>query len=214
MKAWHESCSFLTTPCNTLHVSSTPRLAMRPMLQHASRLLFEHAASLISPKTGKRTFGLLVQSATRSSSVCFRCQFRASSLWDGRSPRFQIPSGNPSIYVPNQPFSSSRIQLEKPSDPSQPTKSETSPQTTPPPPSSETPVPPKNEPTVSRVPQEDLPSHREGQRWNLSKRLTEIMDELLPKLAVVTQKVNNYTGTDYSGIEALRQAIKEQGMVF
>jgi sensitive to high expression protein 9 len=40
------------------------------------------------------------------------------------------------------------------------------------------------------------------------------MDELLPKLAVVTQKVNNYTGTDYSGIEALRQAIKEQGMVF
>lgn len=39
------------------------------------------------------------------------------------------------------------------------------------------------------------------------------MDELLPKLAVVTQKVNNYTGTDYSGIEALRQAIKEQEQV-
>lgn len=124
-----------------------------------------------------------------------------------------MPSGNSLIYVPNQPFSSSRILLEKSSDPSQPTKSETSPQTTPPLPSSEAPVPPKNEPTVSRVPQEDLPSHREGQRWNLSKRLTEIMDELLPKLAVVTQKVNNYTGTDYSGIEALRRAIKEQEQV-
>ena len=195
-------------------MSSTPRLAMRPMLQHASRSFFEHATSLISPKTGKRTFGLLVQSATRSSSVCVRCQFRASSLWDGRSPRFQMPSGNPSIYVPNQPFSSSRTLSEKPSDPSQPTKPEISPQTTPLPPSLEAPVPPKSEPTVSRVPQEDLPSHREGQRWNLSKQLTEIMDELLPKLAVVTQKVNNYTGTDYSGIEALRQAIKEQGMVF
>lgn len=39
------------------------------------------------------------------------------------------------------------------------------------------------------------------------------MDEILPKLAVVTQKVNNYTGTDYSGIEALRRAIKEQEQV-
>jgi sensitive to high expression protein 9 len=38
------------------------------------------------------------------------------------------------------------------------------------------------------------------------------MDELLPKLALVTQKVNNYTGTDYSGIEALRREIREQGM--
>jgi sensitive to high expression protein 9 len=35
------------------------------------------------------------------------------------------------------------------------------------------------------------------------------MDELLPKLAEVTQKVNTYTGTDYSGIEALRREIKE-----
>jgi len=64
---------------------------------------------------------------------------------------------------------------------------------------------------VARVPDEELPSHRERQRWNLSKRLSDAMDELLPKLAVVTQKVNTYTGTDYSGIEALRKEIKEQG---
>jgi sensitive to high expression protein 9 len=37
------------------------------------------------------------------------------------------------------------------------------------------------------------------------------MDEVLPKLALVTQKVNTYTGTDYSGVEALRREIKEQG---
>ncbi|KAJ9669595.1 sensitivity to high expression protein she9 [Coniosporium apollinis] len=36
------------------------------------------------------------------------------------------------------------------------------------------------------------------------------MDELLPKLAIVGQKVNTFTGTDYSGIEALRREIKEQ----
>ncbi|KAL5117919.1 sensitivity to high expression protein she9 [Pleosporales sp. CAS-2024a] len=63
---------------------------------------------------------------------------------------------------------------------------------------------------IQRVPDEHLPSHRERQRWDLSKRLSELMDEVLPKLAVVTQKVNTYTGTDYSGVEALRREIKEQ----
>jgi len=64
---------------------------------------------------------------------------------------------------------------------------------------------------IRRVPDEHLPSHRERQRWDFSKRFSEIMDDMLPKLAVVTQKVNSYTGTDYSGVEALRREIKEQG---
>lgn len=65
---------------------------------------------------------------------------------------------------------------------------------------------------IARVPDEHLPSHRERQRWGLSKRFNRAMDELLPKIAVVTQKVNTYTGTDYSGVAALREEIKEQGM--
>ncbi|KAJ4379713.1 sensitivity to high expression protein she9 [Didymella sp. IMI 355093] len=63
---------------------------------------------------------------------------------------------------------------------------------------------------VNRVPDEQLPSHQERQRSNLEKRFTALMDELLPKIAVVTQKVNTYTGTDYSGVEALRREIQEQ----
>lgn len=63
---------------------------------------------------------------------------------------------------------------------------------------------------IARVPDEQLPSHRERQRWSLSKRLSDAMDNLLPKLALVTQKVNTYTGTDYSGVEALRREIQEQ----
>ena len=72
---------------------------------------------------------------------------------------------------------------------------------------------PKNDvaDNIARVPDDQLPSHRERQRWSLSKRFSEAMDELLPKLAVVTHKVNTYTGTDYSGVEALRQEIIEQG---
>jgi sensitive to high expression protein 9 len=66
---------------------------------------------------------------------------------------------------------------------------------------------------VKRVPDEHLPSHQERQRSNFEKRLSQFMDELLPKIAVVTQKVNTYTGTDYSGIEALRREIQEQGML-
>lgn len=65
---------------------------------------------------------------------------------------------------------------------------------------------------VKRVPDEQLPSHQERQRSILEKRFTALMDELLPKIAVVTQKVNTYTGTDYSGVEALRREIQEQGM--
>ncbi|CAI9627945.1 mitochondrion biogenesis protein [Alternaria burnsii] len=80
------------------------------------------------------------------------------------------------------------------------------------PPPKESEPPTKDEPldNIARVPDEHLPSHQEKQRWSLSKRFSNAMDELLPKLAVVTQKVNTYTGTDYSGVEALRREIKEQ----
>ncbi|KAI8942677.1 hypothetical protein NX059_000727 [Plenodomus lindquistii] len=73
-----------------------------------------------------------------------------------------------------------------------------------------TPAKSKADDEIARVPDEHLPSHRERQRWSLSKRLSKAMDDLLPKLAVVTQKVNTYTGTDYSGVQALRREIQEQ----
>ncbi|CAD0084803.1 unnamed protein product [Aureobasidium vineae] len=58
--------------------------------------------------------------------------------------------------------------------------------------------------------EEALPSKHQEQRWHLSKRVQERMDELLAKAAVVSHKVNNYTGTDYSGIERLRRDIIDQ----
>jgi len=61
---------------------------------------------------------------------------------------------------------------------------------------------------------EALPSHVQKQRWPLSKRLQTVMDDVLSKAMVASQRVNTYTGTDYSGIEALRQAIIEQGRPF
>jgi len=61
------------------------------------------------------------------------------------------------------------------------------------------------------IAEEALPSKHQEQRWHLSKRVQERMDELLAKAAVVSHKVNNYTGTDYSGIERLRRDIIDQG---
>jgi sensitive to high expression protein 9 len=62
------------------------------------------------------------------------------------------------------------------------------------------------------IAEEALPSKHQEQRWHLSKRVQERMDELLAKAAVVSHKVNNYTGTDYSGIERLRRDIIDQGI--
>jgi len=67
------------------------------------------------------------------------------------------------------------------------------------------------DPTVHRVPDEKLPSHRIQQRWNLSKKFHLLMDDLMKNLAIAGQQINTYTGTDYSGIAALRNEIKEQG---
>lgn len=120
--------------------------------------------------------------------------------------------------------------LRKAQHPSQPKPSPTQPKALTPKPVAEQPLPvdtqkpvQEQEPAASqdkedvvdnvkRVPDEQLPSHQERQRSNFEKRFTALMDELLPKIAVVTQKVNTYTGTDYSGVEALRREIQEQGM--
>lgn len=63
---------------------------------------------------------------------------------------------------------------------------------------------------VRIAPDEDLPSHKEGQKWASTKRLNHAMDRLLARLSVAGHEINKYTGTDYSGIEALRQEIREQ----
>jgi sensitive to high expression protein 9, mitochondrial len=186
---------------------------MRPLLQHASRLLSTHVAPVTSQRSGSIAFGSLAARSSTPPSICLRCQFRASSLHTERRQRDED-----GISRRNWPraFSSTRNHQEKES-PVKPTKPppqlEPAPEETPevedakPPPKSTTP----SEDTIARVPAEDLPSHKEGQRWDLSKRASEIMDELLPKLAQVTHKVNTYTGTDYSSIEALRREIMEQG---
>jgi len=186
---------------------------MRPLLQHASRSLLEFAGSVA--QSAPRRFAHLIDSASSPASICLRCQFRVSTRQHSSKSRLNI-RGPPS-FTTRRLLSSSRTLLQEPPKPSNSANDKVStepqsplPRPSPPPP----PITPKSEDRIARVSDKDLPSHRERQRWSLSKRFSELMDELLPKLAIVTQKVNNYTGTDYSGIEALRREIREQGRRF
>lgn len=58
--------------------------------------------------------------------------------------------------------------------------------------------------------QSSLPSHAEGRRWQMSKDMTQFIDHLLARASIAGQHINAYTGTDYSGIEVLRNEIKSQ----
>lgn len=56
---------------------------------------------------------------------------------------------------------------------------------------------------------EDLPSQKEGQRSNVAKRFSHVMDHLQSNIFVAGQRLNDLTG--YSGIEALKKDIERQG---
>lgn len=195
---------------------------MRPLLLHASRSVFVNVALAIPPRSSRLSVNL-AKSASSTPSICVQCQFRAS-IATTNSPRDQLGSKPSNLFrrrfhqTPNderKPQDEKKLSVETPIEPG-PTPDVTEPSSTSTngPTTDDTSSVPKKEETadsIPRVPAEDLPSHREAQRWNFSKRLAELMDELLPKLAVVTQKVNTLTGTDYSGIDALKREIKEHG---
>ena len=55
----------------------------------------------------------------------------------------------------------------------------------------------------------DLPSQEEGRRSQVSKRFSHVMDHLQSNVFIAGQRLNDLTG--YSGIEALKKDIEEQG---
>lgn len=205
---------------------------MRPLFQHASRTIVDFAALTAAKRAGPGyPSNAFLTELSRSSTVCIQCQFSVLSSRQFGTSRKPPSQSQPKFLTHARNWSSSRPCLqEKPPpredplpsreeqpllqeeklpqpaapDPSVPPREDLHPTTTPEPPIVDAEA-------VRRVPDEELPSHREKTRWDISKRFSRLMDELLPKLATVGQKVNTFTGTDYSGIEALRREIKEQG---
>jgi len=62
----------------------------------------------------------------------------------------------------------------------------------------------------TRVRMEDLPSHAQKLRSDLTKQFSKSMDHMMRNLNIASQRLNNYTGTDYSGIKGLRSEITAQ----
>ena len=62
--------------------------------------------------------------------------------------------------------------------------------------------------TASKI-REDLPSHKEGRRSDVAKRFSHIMDHIQSNIFIAGQRLNDLTG--YSGIEALKKDIENQG---
>lgn len=58
---------------------------------------------------------------------------------------------------------------------------------------------------------DSLPSEDEGQRSNLSKKFSHLMDNVQSNIFFAGQRLNDLTG--YSGIEALKRDIEEQGQI-
>lgn len=187
---------------------------MRPLLQSVSRTLLARSIHQTACQSHRNTIGNLVKIS--QTSPCLKRQVQTSSH---HLHNFQLHRNNTFGRTIRRQLSVSTISRQK-DEPVKPSSPLPEPETIPPSPhvepvsskNVETPPQSRTEDTIARVAAEDLPSHREKQRWDFSKRITEMMDELLPKLAVVTQKVNTYTGTDYSSIDALRREIKDQGM--
>lgn len=57
---------------------------------------------------------------------------------------------------------------------------------------------------------QQLPSHTANLRFEITKRFHRYMEHLLNLAAIYSQRLNIYTGTDYTGISALRTAISSQ----
>ncbi|KAL1643661.1 sensitivity to high expression protein she9 [Diplodia intermedia] len=211
---------------------------MRPALQHAARSLTDYAvltfaqarpgaaAHLTQPSSVCFQCKLRAFSAaplpprTKTPPASVRAPIRqwssTAKLWQEKPPSRSHDPQSPAVEDAARRASDPSSQ-QPPELPPSPTDSVPSSIETAPPPSREpefshaaSSPPPLQPERVEQVPDEKLPSHRQGLRWEIYKRASAYFDELLPKLILVGQKVNSYTGTDYSGIEALRQEIKQQ----
>lgn len=141
-----------------------------------------------------------------NNPVCLR--WHLSSIRVARI-RSHVLDASPPRHI----FTSNKLEYAWPRGPTRPTRSILSTEVAPNTPlarsSYSTRRPDSDEPSTSDA---TLPSHAANQRWQVSQRLQTTMDHVLSKAASASRRLNIYTGTDYTGIEALRRAIIDQGM--
>ncbi|KAK5165072.1 sensitivity to high expression protein she9 [Saxophila tyrrhenica] len=142
-----------------------------------------------SPDVAAITFQVLRPQRSGQKWTCSDCR---SAI---RQQAFSKTTGRDSGPGIRQ-FTTSRILRDEPRKPIQDI------------PTSSQPTPTPNDSPIAN--HESLPSTTDRRRSQLTKRLTQITDSILARASIAGQHINAYTGTDYSGIEALRSRIAAQ----
>ncbi|KAH0569242.1 hypothetical protein GP486_000059 [Trichoglossum hirsutum] len=174
---------------------------MPPLFEYFSRRAFESTLAGVVRVSSRPTVNPF-------ASTCLQCRRRAQfrqythnhphpSTLKTHGLRQREASGAPKSLSGSRPFSSLRS-----SDPLAP------PSSTP----SETLTKFKDDRQTAQFKRQDLPSQEEDRRSQVSKRFSRVMDNLQSNVFLASQRLNDLTG--YSGIEALKRDIEEQGKGF
>jgi sensitive to high expression protein 9 len=151
---------------------------------------------------------------TRQHSISERTFSTSARRWDGvnkdekEQPTIHLQPPPPTPDVEEKPILPEQSEPTEP-QPQQdqdmkPTPTEPPTPTTPPPRAADQPL---STPASSSP---SLPSAFAHRRTEISRRMSHMMDNLLTKANLASQQINTYTGTDFSGIEALRTEIVAQ----
>ena len=134
-------------------------------------------------------YGFIRKSASSSSWVCRQCQQRTIQLPKALHSQPGVLKG-PRRELRSQ--ATSRISSVRHES------------------TSSSPTPTQHDVPPSSTNRSDLPSHSEHRRSQTSKRFTHLMDSLQSRVFIAGQRINDLTG--YSGIEALKKDIQDQGL--
>ena len=164
---------------------------MKPLLRHASKSSIQYlsisTASYLAPRPG------LVRQVD-NPWVCQQCRHQSRSLGRASTPYQKWAHGgrNPTIRPERAQIDYYNHRYASLSRQDRPSSGDVS--------------------SVSKAFQTELPSQEEGRRSHVSKRFTHLMDHLQSNIFIAGQRLNDLTG--YSGIEALKKDIEEQGKIY
>lgn len=204
------------TRCGALLVKDVQKLLIAQQVLRAS------SGVRLGASWACRTEGRSTQASRRSytawntqHSITARAFSTSAGRFEGpKKDEKDQPASDTTIHLQPPPQSDERtIHAEKP----EPTISQGLPdQDAPPTPSEAASAPPPHtaaadEPLSTPASRSSaLPSAFAHRRTEISRRMSHMMDNLLTKATAASQQINTYTGTDFSGIEALRNEIVAQ----
>lgn len=139
--------------------------------------------------------------APRQGSICLQCRFRTQirKFSSPSKPENELPSSKPTPEPENlhtipdagNDFTSATVNNEG----QQATES----------------IRLEQKQDLNTLEEDNLPSDAERRRSQLSKKFTDLMDNIQGNVFIAGQKLNDLTG--YSGIEKLKRAIETQGIL-